>query len=90
MKIGGTITKTGLGTGKWYADVFGATIEYNGAAKTVLVPDGSPNYHNLILSGIGTKTMPGSALSLHGNFTVGGTASAIAAEAMTIGGNLAT
>ncbi len=88
MKIAGTISRTGTQTGKWYADVFGATIEYNGGSQTVLLPDGSPNFHNLTLSGNGTKTMPSSALSLHGNFTTSGTVSVTAAGAMTIGGNV--
>ena len=88
MKIAGSITRTGLGTGKWYADVFGATVEYNGGDQTVLLPDGSPHYHNLTLSGSGTKTMPAVALSLHGNFTVTGSATATSLAAMTIPGNL--
>jgi hypothetical protein len=85
MKIANSITKSG--SGKWYADVFGATIEYNGGAQTVIHPDGTPDYHHLKLSGSGNKTMPG-ALSLHGNFTLSGTASATAASEMSIGGNL--
>ena len=88
MKIAGAITRTGLGTGKWYADVFDATIEYNGGAQTVIHPDGTPDYHHLTLSGSGIKTMPASALSLHGNFTLSGTASATAAAAISVGGNL--
>ena len=86
MKIANTITKTG--TGKWFADVYGATIEYNGGDQSVIVPDGTPQYHNLTLSGSGTKTMPGTALSLHGSLTLAGTTSATAASALTIGGNL--
>jgi hypothetical protein len=88
MQIAGSITKTGLGTGKWYADVSGATIEYNGGDQTVLVPDGNPQYHNLIFSGTGTKTLPSSALTLHGNLKISGTASATASETINIGGNL--
>lgn len=88
MKIQNSVSKTGSGTGKWYADVFDATIEYNGAAQTVLLTDGTPNYHNLILSGSGTKTMPSSAMILHGSFTLNGTASATAGAALTIGGNV--
>ncbi len=86
MKIANTITKTG--TGKWYADVYGATVEYNGSNQAVIVPDGTPQYHNLTLSGSGTKTMPGTALSLHGSLTLAGTATATALAALTIGGNL--
>jgi hypothetical protein len=86
MKIGNLMTKTG--TGKWYADVFGATIQYNGGAQTILLPDGSPDYHNLILSGSGVKTMPDAAISMHGNFILSGTASVTAGGALTIGGNM--
>jgi hypothetical protein len=86
MKIAHTITKTG--TAKWYADVYGATINYNGAAQTVLLTDGTPNYHHLVLSGSGVKTMPASALSLHGNLTLSGTASVAPTYAISIVGNL--
>jgi len=88
MKIAGSITRTGLGTGKWYSDIFDATVEYNGGVQTVIATDGSPSYHNLILSGSGIKTMPASALNLHGNLTLAGTASATASGNMVIGGNL--
>ncbi|MFZ4546625.1 MAG: T9SS type A sorting domain-containing protein [Bacteroidales bacterium] len=88
MKIAGSITRSGLGTGKWHADLFGATIEYNGGDQTIIHPDGTPDYHHLTLSGSGTKTMPASALSLHGNLTLAGTASATALGAMQINGNL--
>jgi hypothetical protein len=87
MKIGGAITRTGLATGKWYADVFGATVEYNGGSQTVLLPDGSPNYHNLILSGSGTKTLP-SGLSMHGDFIITGTALGVAGGPVTTNGNM--
>jgi hypothetical protein len=86
MKIANTITKTG--TGKWFADVFGSTIEYNGAEQTVLLTDGLPNYHNLILSGSGNKTLPTSALELHGNLTFAGTVSVIPSNSLTVKGNL--
>jgi len=88
MKIAGSISKTETGTGKWYADVFDATIEYNGDNQTVLLPDGTPDYHNLILSGSGTKTMPASVMNISGNMTISGTAYATAAAAISIEGNL--
>ncbi|MBL0153122.1 MAG: hypothetical protein IPP93_06415 [Chitinophagaceae bacterium] len=86
MKIANSITR--VGTGKWFADILDATIEYNGGSQTVLLPDGTPNYHNLILSGSGTKTMPASALSIHGTVTINGTASVAPGGAMTIGQDL--
>ncbi|MEI7505023.1 MAG: hypothetical protein WCJ61_17250, partial [Paludibacter sp.] len=86
MKIANTITRTG--TGKWYADVYGATIEYNGIAQTVALPDGTPHYHNLTLSGSGVKTLPVAPLSLHGNLSLQGTASTSITDVVTAGGNL--
>ena len=85
MQIANTITRTG--TGKWYADIFGATIEYNGGAQTVILPDGTPNYHNLILSGSGTKTLPAADLSLHGDLSILGTATLAPSNPISIKGN---
>jgi len=86
MKIANSITKSG--TGKWFADIYGATIEYNGGIQTVLHPDGVFDYHHLILSGSGTKTMPASALNIHGDMTIAGTASVAPGGSITMGGNL--
>ena len=87
MKISGSITRTGLGTGKWYANVFDNTVEYNKSGdQNILVPDGSA-YHNLTLTGSGTKTLLG-AMSVGGNFTTSGTASATAGGALAIAGNV--
>jgi hypothetical protein len=91
MKIAGTITKTGSGTGKWYADLFDNTVEYNKAGNqdlSSLLPDGNGGYHSLTLSGSGTKTMPASALAVHGNLTTSGTVAVAPANTLTIGGNL--
>ena len=81
-RIGGVITKTGT----WDASMADNFVEYNGESQTLVLPDFSPNYHNLILSGSGTKTMPASALSLYGEFIMMGTTSATAGGAMTIEG----
>jgi len=86
MKIANSITRTG--TGKWYADVYNATIEYNGAAQTVALPDGTANYHNLTLSGSGVKTLPVSPLSIVGNLSLSGTASTTITDSVSVGGNL--
>jgi hypothetical protein len=85
MRIGGTMTNDGI----WpAAGLTNATIEYNGADQTVLNPNGvTPGYDNLILSGSGTKTMPGAALSIGGNFSMSGTASTTAGAAMSIAGS---
>ncbi|MFZ4589755.1 MAG: T9SS type A sorting domain-containing protein [Ignavibacteria bacterium] len=72
-------------SGQLYAQVNENTIEYNGTGQTVHpLSDG---YHNLILSGSGTKTMPGTAMTLNGDFTTSGTASATAGNGMTVHGN---
>jgi len=85
MRIGGTITNNGV----WDAgELWYSTVEYNGGSQTVLNPNGvTPRYHYLILSGSGTKTMPGTALSIHDDFSMSGTASATAGAAMSIAGS---
>jgi autotransporter-associated beta strand protein len=87
MRIGGTMTNNGT----WQAgQLTNNTVEYNGSgSQTVLEPNGtSPGYDNLILSGSGTKTMPGTAMSISGNFSMAGTPSATAGSGLTIGGNV--
>ncbi len=65
------------------------TVEYNGADQTVVSPNGSTaGYHNLILSGTGTKTMPVTALSVFGDLSTAGSASVTALSALTIAGNV--
>ncbi|MFA5011873.1 MAG: kelch repeat-containing protein [Ignavibacteria bacterium] len=78
MKISNQVLRTGTTAGKWFTDVHDNTVEYNNDGdQTVYIPDGtSATYHNLILSGSGTKTMPGSAMTLTGSFTVSGSVSA--------------
>jgi hypothetical protein len=85
MRIGGTMTNNGI----WpAAGLTNATIEYNGADQTVLNPNGvTPGYDNLILSGSGTKTMPGSALSMSGDFSMSGTTSTTAGAAINTAGS---
>ena len=65
--------------------MFGATstVEFNGINQTIA----NKLYGNLILSGSGTKTMPGAAMTLAGNFTTSGTVTATAAQALTVNGN---
>ena len=86
IRIAGAITNNGT----WNVDINDfTTVEYNGVNQTVLNPNGSiPGYHNLILSGSGTKTMPGSALTIHGDLSMSGTAAATALATMTIAGGL--
>jgi len=62
----------------------GSTIEYNGTAQSVT----NKTYGNLTLSGSNSKTMPGTAMTVRGNFTTSGTISATAAASLTIGGNV--
>ena len=65
------------------------TIEYNGGNQTIINPNGStPGYHNLILSGSGTKTMPATALSILGELTTSGTTTTTAESDMTVAGDI--
>jgi len=59
------------------------TVNYSGAAQTVR----AITYHHLTLSGSGAKTMPGSTLTLNGNFTMSGTCTATAAAAINTAGS---
>ena len=87
MRIAGTLSL--LGTGILNAASNNNTIEYNGIDQTVIMPNGpTAGYYNLILSGSGMKTMPGSSLSVAGNFSTSGTATATAGGAMTVIGNI--
>lgn len=82
IRIAGTMTNSGT----WNVDGNINTTEYSGTDQTVLNPNGGvPGYHYLILSGSGTKTMPGTALSIHGDFTTSGTISVTVAQILTIG-----
>ena len=65
-------------------------MEWNGVNQTIVNPFGigdNSGFYNLILSGSGTKTMPSSVLRVHGDFTISGTANAIAADSMIVLGN---
>jgi len=67
------------------------TVEWNGTSQTIVNPqgiNGNDGYYNLIISGSGTKTMPTSALAVRNDLTVSGTTSAIAADSISIDGNL--
>ncbi|MCX6246016.1 MAG: T9SS type A sorting domain-containing protein [Bacteroidetes bacterium] len=85
MIISGSITRTGLMTGKWYADNFNNTVVYNGTDQTILLPDGNNKYYNLTLSGSGTKTLP-STLVIDKDFTLAGSAAA-SGTTLSVGGN---
>jgi len=61
-----------------------STVEYYGTNQVVT----AEAYGHLILSGSGTKTMPATPMTIRGNFTMAGTASATAAAALTINGNV--
>ena len=84
MRIGNFVTKTG--SGQWLADLYDATVEYNkNGAQTVTISDETPHFHTLVLSGSGAKTLPSSALTLHGSLRVTGTATTNANQSITVG-----
>jgi len=86
MRISGTLSLSL--TGILNAATNHNTVEYNGTNQTVVMPNGSTSgYHNLILSGSGTKTMPSTAMNLYGDFTLSGSASATALNDISIAGN---
>jgi fibronectin-binding autotransporter adhesin len=58
-----------------------STVNYAGTAQTVT----AETYGTLILSGSGTKTMPGAAFSTATDFLMQGTAAATAGNAITVG-----
>ncbi len=66
------------------------TVEWNGVNQTIVYPIGigdNSGFYNLILSGSGTKTMPDTTMIVKGDFTISGTAYAIAADSMIVHGN---
>ncbi|MFZ4798206.1 MAG: beta strand repeat-containing protein [Bacteroidia bacterium] len=71
MRIAGTLTNNGT----LNAASNHNTVEYNGSGpQTIVNPNGlTTGYHNLILSGAGTKTLPASTLNIAGEFTNNGT-----------------
>jgi len=78
--LGTTSMATGFGT-----KTFGATstVNYGGTNQTVT----NEVYGHLSLSNSDTKTMPGTAMSIAGNFTTSGTVSATALAALTVAGS---
>jgi hypothetical protein len=85
--IAGTVTNNGV----WQAALYPNIVNYNGAAQTIPVPNGSPSgYSSLSLSGSGTKTLAG-ALLINADLTInGGTTldtSAANNYAVTLNGN---
>jgi hypothetical protein len=60
LKIGGTNTFPS----NYSTHVIGSTttVEYSGTTQSVIVPNSSQNYCNLIISGSGTKTLAGTAI----------------------------
>lgn len=84
MRIAGTVSLNGT----WNPD-FGSnsTVEYNGDNQNVVTPNINTNrYVNLVLSGSGNKMLPASALTILGDFTLSGTATALASNNLNIGG----
>lgn len=85
MRIAGALTVDGT----LHAVIDGpTTVEYNGTDQTVIVPNSATNrYHNLILSGSGTKTLPTTALNILGDFEMTGTATTTARNTIAFDGN---
>jgi hypothetical protein len=60
------------------------TVDYASAGDNTV---NALSYNNLTLSGSGIKTLPGSAMTISGNFTLAGTVAVSAVAPLTIGGN---
>jgi hypothetical protein len=89
---GSSLTISGplMATGVLDASANPNTVNYAGAGQTVVLPSGAPaTYYNLTLSGSGTVTMPGTAMTIANSFTTSGTQSSTAGAALTIGGPFA-
>lgn len=76
--IGGTSTIAAL-----EATASPNTVVYGGTNQAII----ATGYHHLTLSGSGTKTLPGEALTVSGDFTILGTAAAVAGAAIHIVGD---
>ena len=85
MRIAGAVANAGV----WRTVIGGpTTVEYNGGNQTVVVPNPVTNrYSTLILSGSGTKTLPGIALDVYGDFSMSGSATTTAAAALNTRGS---
>ena len=87
MRIAGTLSLSSSGV--LNAANNHNTVEYNGPDQIVVFPNGlTPGYHNLILSGSGTKTMPSGSLNMEMDLTLRGTVSATLLNNVSVNGNL--
>lgn len=82
--ISGTFDKSGSFDASTYENI----VEYNGANQSIVLPDVNNQYHNLILSGSGTNTLPASDLNIVHNLELSGTVSVTPTNSLSIGGNL--
>lgn len=60
------------------------TVDYSASADQTV---NNLTYGHLTLSGSGVKTLPGAAMTVGGNFTMSGTATATAGAAISVGGD---
>lgn len=61
-----------------------STVEYSGSSQNAT----NESYGHLTLSGTGTTSLPGTALSIAGNLTLSGSATANTGAGVTVNGNL--
>jgi fibronectin-binding autotransporter adhesin len=69
-----------VGTFTSFLGVTGGTVEYGGAQDYTL-PSAPTGYRNLVISGASTKTFPAQKLTISGNLTVQGGATALLSNA---------
>lgn len=86
IRVSGALTLSG--SAMLRAALLPNTIEYNGAAQTVIIPNGlTPGYWNLTISGTGVKTMPLTSMNVKKNFTLSGAVTVTLGADMNVGGN---
>ncbi len=87
MKIKNSLIRNGAG--KWYPGIYQSTVDFSKEGdQTIPLPNGSPHYSNLTLSGSGTKSLPASWLNLGKNFSLLGTVNVAPTASMRIAGDL--
>lgn len=84
LRVTGAVNQlSGFGTIDYGTTGACGTVDYAGAAQAVSATP--PAYGNLTLSGSGVKTLPAAPLAVACDFTMSGTASATAAQAIAVG-----
>lgn len=85
VRIGNSITNNGTFNAYFLGP---STVEYNNAGNQTVIVPADNKYHNLILSGSGTKTISASITDIISDFTIRGSADATGTASLDIGGDM--